>query len=134
MLRKPIIIAYCVLYTLIYFIFAAGCINPEGTGTGLFFMPLFTWVFLMMAFYYAAKQFNQQNFIFFLACLFSHYVLTAILFWLFMGELFQGESRLARTWRLDRTWVLLTIFWYLSGQIILWSIFIFSKQPRGDEN
>jgi hypothetical protein len=126
-------IIFCIVYTFVYTFLAIACINPEGTGTGIFLIPLITWVLLFFVFYLSNKLDIKRNRVFFVIFLTSHYLINLFFLWLFLNESYKGESRILRMWRLDNYFLITTVLWYLLGQVVLWSIFFFSKKSNGIE-
>jgi hypothetical protein len=133
MKRLIAILTFCVFYTLGYIVLAVGNINPEGTGTAFFLMPVITWLLVLMAFIPIIGPPRSRDRVFFFVTLVVHYVVTAYLLLTFQEEPYKGESRLLRTWEINRNWVLLTISWYFIGQLILWGLFAVKQRAKHKE-
>ena len=124
MRRDTATLLFFAVYTLGYSAFAIANVNPEGTGTAVFLLPLGAWV-LMLGAVYALIRYEQLSSWAITFVLFSllHYVATIGLIVTFPEDPYGEESRLARAWVINTFWVGLTIAWYLVGQIILWVLF-----------
>ena len=112
-----------VIYTIIYIFLAIASINPEGTGPAVFFSPLITWAFLFVALYLLHSLESLRSRIIFIAFMLSHYVISLLFLYIFGNWSYNGQSRLTRMWERDSNFILFTLVWYLTGQIVIWVIF-----------
>jgi hypothetical protein len=121
-------ILFGVIYSLVYAFLAIALINPEGTGSGIFLIPLITWFFLLVVLYLFGRLESSRNRIFFIVFMLAHYITNFVLaqsvwnhsYW---DISYKGKSRLTATWEHEPSIIFFLITWYLLGQLIIWIIF-----------
>ena len=103
------------VYTIVYVVLAIAAINPEGTGTGVFLVPMITWIFLLAALYLSNRLDDVRNRIFFCLAMLTHYIVSL----LFISVLFtEPHDTSGGFWRMrerQRGLILLTAGWYVLG-------------------
>ena len=125
MTRSTTILLFFAVYTVGYIALAIANVNPEGTGTAAFLLPLGPWILLLGSVYALIRSETLTSWrLLFILFSIAHYVATIVLFTTFSEEPFRGESRLSHAWTINKFWVVLTIAWYLVGQAILWILFV----------
>ncbi len=123
------VMIFAVVYSLAY-IFLAFQLTDAGHGTTIFLAPLtplgLPWLFLLAAFYLITlRRTTTTTFSFFLLAG-AHYALTAVFICFMWSESLEGTKRI---WMLHPSWVVLTSATYVSGHVVLWSVFykLFTK-------
>lgn len=116
-------ILFGVIYTLVYAFLAIALINPEGTGTGIFLIPLITWFFLFVVLYLLSRLESLRNRIFYIVLMLAHYITSFVLAHIVWNDSYKGKSRLSGTWEREPDIILFLVTWYLLGQLIIWIIF-----------
>jgi hypothetical protein len=116
-------ILFGVTYTIVYAFLAIASINPEGTGTGIFFAPLITWLFLFVSLYLSSRLEDSRNRVFFIVFMIAHYVTSLFFIAAFWNDSYNGKLRVMRMWEREPNLILFILAWYLSGQLIIWIVF-----------
>jgi hypothetical protein len=116
-------VLFTIIYTVVYLFLAIGSVNPEGTGTAIFFAPFITWLFLFVVLYLSSRLEDFRNRILFVLLMMAHYLVNIYFIFAVWDDSYKGESRLARMWELQPKFILLTVTWYLLGQLIIWILF-----------
>jgi len=116
------------VYTFIYVLLAIG-LAGGGHGIFIFLAPLFTWILLFPAFFLLTRL--DKGFlyrVFFVVIMLTHYALTLI----FLKPLFSFDSDPAamKIWKYYPGYIIFTVAWYLSGQIIMWTLFFLSSKNQ----
>lgn len=128
-------ILFGIVYTLVYAFLAIAMINPEGTGTGIFLVPLLTWGFLFVVLYLLGRLESLRARIFFTLLMAVHYSVNLLLasnFWdtPYNGgsSAYKGKSKLLADWEREPSLILFLVAWYVLGQVFIWVMF--SREVR----
>ncbi len=120
-------ILFGVIYTLVYAFFAIAMINPEGTGTGIFLVPLLTWGFLFVVLYLLGRLESLRARIFFTLLMAVHYLINLLLINNFWNTPYsggssadKGKSTLLASWDRETNIILFLVAWYVLGQVFIW--------------
>ncbi len=120
-----------IVYTLVYAFLAIAMINPEGTGTGIFLVPLLTWGFLFVVLYLSGRLKDLQARIFCILLMAVHYLINFSLISNFWNTPYnggssadKGKSSLLASWEREPNTILFLVAWYVFGQIFIWAMFI----------
>lgn len=131
-------IIFGIVYTLVYAFLATAMINPEGTGTGIFLVPLLTWGFLFVVLYLSGRLKGLKAHIFFILLMAAHYFINLLLisnFWNtpYNGgsSIHKGKSKLIVSWENESNTILFLVAWYVFGQIFIWAMFIREAKDIG---
>jgi hypothetical protein len=123
-------ILFGVIYTLVYAFLAIAMINPEGTGTGIFPVPLLTWGFLFIVLYLLGRLESLRARIFFSLLIAVHYLMNLLLvsnFWdtPYNGgsSAYKGKSKILADWEREPIIILFLVTWYVLGQVFIWVMF-----------
>ncbi len=123
-------ILFGIVYTLGYACLAIAMINPEGTGTGIFLVPLLTWVFLFVVLYLLGRLEGLRERIFYILLMAVHYLVNLLLgssFWStpYNGgsSVYKGKSSLLASWEREPNLILFLVTWYVLGQVFIWVMF-----------
>lgn len=124
-------VLFAVIYTIVYAFLAITHVNSERTGTGIFIVPLVSWLFILAALYLSNKLTVWRNRLFFIALMAAHYWMNLLLTDAFSADFYNGKSRLVAAWEREPNRILLTIGWYLAGQLVIWAMFFNSFMKLG---
>ena len=117
-------VLFGLIYTVIYCFLAFWNVGPEGKGTTIFFAPILPWVFFLIALIILKKADDLMNRIFFVGVMIAHYGLTLLFLYAASSGTYRGKTNFMWGWEQQPDLFVLTVIWYLLGQIIIWSAFL----------
>ena len=112
------------IYTVVYFFLA---VMSTGGGHGNFFLltPITGWLFIFIALFLLTRLKSLFSRIFFVGIMLAHYLINLLLLLSFKDEIIKDWSRIAR-----REGILITVGFYLLGQLIIWFFFLGQSEIR----
>ena len=113
------------IYTVVYFFLA---VMSTGGGHGNFFLltPITGWLFIFIALFLLTRLKSLFSHIFFVGIMLAHYLINLLLLLSFKDEIIKDWNRVA-----GRTGIIITIGFYLLGQLIIW--FFFFRSVRNHQ-
>jgi hypothetical protein len=128
-MRLRYVVAFGIIYTLVYVFLTLDVIGLEGRGPIIFAAPLrpfgLPWLLLLVAIYLTSNLSTNGSRIGFLLLMAAHYAITAFYFIpdLRFDASPEGEA-LSRVMRLRPSAVYYALAWYLAGQGLVWIFFM----------
>lgn len=111
-------VVFTSIYSVVYG-FLAFDLGGAGHGTIFFLIPLLTWPLLVIAVFFVSPTMRRRSWLSFVVLMTIHSMSTIFLV---MGYLWGGDDgRLSLTFKATPFYCLLAIFWYLGGQILMWT-------------
>jgi hypothetical protein len=117
---------FSALYLIVYFFLAFGNIGAEGKGPIMFLAPLLSWPVLFIAVGVLGRVDNQSK-IFFVGIMLIHYVTTLYVFYRFTDRFSFLHPRIVEAWNREPGLQIMTVVWYLVGQILIWTVFLLNR-------
>jgi hypothetical protein len=113
------------IYTVVYFFLA---VMSTGGGHGNFFLltPITGWIFIFIALFLLTRLKSLFSHILFVGIMLAHYLINLLLLLSFKDEIIKDWNRVA-----GRTGIIITIGFYLLGQLIIW--FFFFRSIRNQQ-
>lgn len=122
------VIAFCIVYTLVYVVLAINVVGLEGRGPLIFISPFrpfgLPWILLILAIFISRRSLSFKSGLLWLLLMTGHYGISLI--YLFPYFDLQGTPEavaLSRVMARRSDAVYLTAVWYAAGQIVVWSMF-----------
>lgn len=126
-MRLRYIIAFGLIYSLVYFFLALDVVGMEGRGPLIFLAPLrpfgLPWIMLLTALFLSRHLYSLRNVILWVLLMLSQYAISS--YYLIPYLRFdspEGEA-LMRIMNLRPEAVYYALAWYVFGQLIIWILF-----------